>query len=446
MLLSFSVSNYGSVSSQATLDLTAIKSYHEHDESLVRGRWPGVPAEGVLPALVIYGANGSGKSTVLEALEQLCLMVVDPPMRADEPIEYRPHLGYGEDDRARGTTLAISVLAPGPSSEDGDDRDIARPIRYDYSVTYDGTHIIRESLNAYPKARRQKWLVREGHEIKCGSGLRMGRELRGLVNDNALALSVIANHPNYEGTKRALPVAAWFSRVLMTKAVGSISGWGLAYTGETLLGNRGSDAERTFVRRMLAQSDVGIRETRVVDRELSVEAVERIAKRTGVPPEDVPTVMHEVVFEHGFGDGTADIPAYDESDGTVRIFCASGKIASALEHGGLLIADELDSSLHTSLFEEIVRLFMSPATNPHGAQLLFSAQNPHLLESRILRRDQVWFADKDHAGSTHVYPLSDFGPRQEESVFNGYVLGRYSAVPVIPDLFGLADEGADNGA
>jgi AAA15 family ATPase/GTPase len=130
---------------------------------------------------------------------------------------------------------------------------------------------------------------------------------------------------------------------------------------------------------------------------------------------------------------------FDESDGTMRMFCASGKIATVLDEGGVLVADELDASLHTSLFEEIVRLFMTPATNPNGAQLVFSAQNPHLLGSKILRRDQIWFADKDHRGATHVYPLSDYAPRQEESVASGYIMGRYSAVPVIPDLFGLAE-------
>ena len=74
--------------------------------------------------------------------------------------------------------------------------------------------------------------------------------------------------------------------------------------------------------------------------------------------------------------GTRDVSAFDESDGTMRMFCASGKIATVLDEGGVLVADELDASLHTSLFEEIVRLFMTPATNPKGAQLVFSAQTP----------------------------------------------------------------------
>jgi AAA15 family ATPase/GTPase len=199
---------------------------------------------------------------------------------------------------------------------------------------------------------------------------------------------------------------------------------------------------------LLSQSDTGIGDTKVVDHELTPEMVEKTAKRAGIPPEEVPTVLHEVVFEHSFPNRPIDVSMFDESDGTVRIFCASGKIATVLEEGGILVADELDASLHTNLFEELVRLFMTPETNPKGAQLLFSAQNPHLLEARVLRRDQVWFADKDHRGATHVYPLSDFSPRQGESVANGYIVGRYSAVPVIPDLFGLADlgEGDAHGA
>lgn len=435
MLLEFTASNYGSIASDATIDLTAIHSYHEHDEALQVGPWPGTQAKGVLPALVLYGANGSGKSTVLEAFEILCLMVTDPPTKTDEPLPFRPHLGLGPDAQASGTTFSVSILAPQPvtSSSEG------RLIRYDYSVTYDGDRILREELYAYPKSRRQKWLVREGLEIACSNGLRMGRELKGLVNDNTLVLAVVANHPNYEGTKRAQPVAEWFRKVHMTKAIGSVASWELAYTGEMLLGNSGTERSRGLVRTMLSHSDTGIARTKIVDYERTPEDVEKIAKRAGVSPEEVPNVLHEVVFEHAFLNGMKDIPFSYESDGTMRMFCASGKIATVLDEGGVLVADELDASLHTSIFEEIVRLFMTPATNPKGAQLVFSAQNPHLLGAEIMRRDQVWFADKDHGGATHVYPLSDYSPRKDESVASGYVVGRYSAVPVIPDFFGLVD-------
>ena len=439
MLLSFNASNFGSIASEVAIDLTAVNSYHEHDESLYAGKWPGAQTRGVLPAIALYGANGSGKSTALEALEILCLMVTDPPTKVDEPLPFRPHLGLTPDEQASGTTFAVSILASAPAQSSDSDAEVLGHIRYDYSVTFNEEKILSEELYAYPKSRPQKWFVRKGLDISCANGLRMGRELKGLVNDNSLVLAVILNHPNYEGTKRAQPVAKWFDGVLMTKAIGSIASWELAYTGEMLLGNSGSDRSRGLVRSMLSQSDVGIAHTKIVDHERSPEVVEKIAKKAGVSPEEVPSVLHEVVFEHPFPVGTRDVSMFDESDGTMRMFCASGKIATVLDEGGVLVADELDASLHTSLFEEIVRLFMTPATNPNGAQLVFSAQNPHLLGSKILRRDQIWFADKDHRGATHVYPLSDYAPRQEESVASGYIMGRYSAVPVIPDLFGLAE-------
>ena len=80
--------------------------------------------------------------------------------------------------------------------------------------------------------------------------------------------------------------------------------------------------------------------------------------------------------------------------------------------------------------------------------MVFTTHNTSLMSSDLFRRDQVWFTDKDHRGSTHVYPLSDYSPRQGESVANGYIVGRYSAVPVIPDLFGLTDleDGGAHGA
>jgi len=79
----------------------------------------------------------------------------------------------------------------------------------------------------------------------------------------------------------------------------------------------------------------------------------------------------------------------------------------------------------------------SPATNPKGAQVVFTTHDPYLLASSTLRRDQVWLTEKDSHGATHVYPLSDYRPRPKESLINGYLAGRYGAVPMIPTGLGI---------
>jgi hypothetical protein len=71
--------------------------------------------------------------------------------------------------------------------------------------------------------------------------------------------------------------------------------------------------------------------------------------------------------------------------------------------------------------------------NPKGAQIVFTTHNPILLDSTLLRRDQIWFTEKSPAGATHLYPLTDYKPRKDEALAKGYLAGRYGAIPYLPD-------------
>ena len=101
--------------------------------------------------------------------------------------------------------------------------------------------------------------------------------------------------------------------------------------------------------------------------------------------------------------------------------------------GGVLIVDEIDASLHTKACEAIIALFSSKEKNRAGAQLIATTHDTNLLRSPLLRRDQIWFAEKDTEGATRFYPLTDFKPRKDESLVKGYLAGRYGGIPFIPE-------------
>jgi AAA15 family ATPase/GTPase len=124
-------------------------------------------------------------------------------------------------------------------------------------------------------------------------------------------------------------------------------------------------------------------------------------------------------------------PFNEESNGTKALFGLLGPIIHALATGGMLSIDELDSSLHPNLALELVRSFNDADRNANNAQLVFNTHDSNLLDREILGRDQIWFAEKDSGGATHIYPLSDFKPRRHESLGRGYLQGRYGAVPYI---------------
>jgi hypothetical protein len=120
-----------------------------------------------------------------------------------------------------------------------------------------------------------------------------------------------------------------------------------------------------------------------------------------------------------------------ESAGTMAYLALLGPILDALNTGGTVCVDELDSSLHPLIAVEIMRMFEEPRENANRAQLIFNTHDTNLLNTGILRRDQIWFTEKDAKGESHLYPLTDFKPRREENLESGYLQGRYGAIPFI---------------
>ena len=118
-----------------------------------------------------------------------------------------------------------------------------------------------------------------------------------------------------------------------------------------------------------------------------------------------------------------------ESAGTRRLLVVLSMVFRALDQGSLLVIDELDASLHTHACELVLKLFCVPKSNPKGAQLIATTHDTNLMMSTLLRRDQLWFTEKDVSGATHLYPLTDIRTRKGDNIEKGYLQGRYGAVP-----------------
>lgn len=130
-----------------------------------------------------------------------------------------------------------------------------------------------------------------------------------------------------------------------------------------------------------------------------------------------------------------------ESEGTKKLFAMAGPLVGALKDGQVLVIDELDARLHPMMTREIVNLFNSKQTNPQHAQLIFTTQDTNLLDNRLLRRDQVWFTEKDRESATQLYSLAEFKVRNDEAFERNYIQGRYGAVPFLGDLRSLMEAG-----
>ncbi|VAX38889.1 abortive infection protein, putative, partial [hydrothermal vent metagenome] len=192
-----------------------------------------------------------------------------------------------------------------------------------------------------------------------------------------------------------------------------------------------SDDAWSWTKNFIKSADTGISNIKV-----EIEEVERANNRT-LP-------FETVWFQHSLSDENSWLDFSEESKGTQMLFQMAAPIYNALKLGSLLLIDELDSSLHVSIGNTIIQLFNNPKTNPHNAQLIFTTHDTNLLgtipDEPALRRDQIWFTEKDKEGGTNLYPLTDYKPRKSENLERGYLQGRYGAIPFLGDFNQLTEE------
>lgn len=356
------------------------------------------PEAAYLPATVIYGANASGKSSVLDAMRWMRYAVLHS-LDQWSALERIPREPFALDPAARdvASLFEVNIVL------DGD--------RYVYGFEVSDERVESEWLHAYPggQARRQAWFERDADDAKepikfPGEGLKGDKEiLVPRTRPNALFLTVAAafNHPHLG------PIHDWFKRNLWFIGADGSEETRSAFTGEML--RNGAAKDRII--ELLKVADLGIdgAEVETVDDALRIR------------------------LRHRGRAGSVPLSYHLESQGTRSWFAFLGPLIEALETGAVLMFDELDASLHPALAAEVLRIFQDPEANAHHAQLVCTTQDVTLLgnlhQFPPLERDQVRIAIKDRMGESELYPLTDARPRKDEPLDRRYLAGGYGGVP-----------------
>ena len=125
----------------------------------------------------------------------------------------------------------------------------------------------------------------------------------------------------------------------------------------------------------------------------------------------------------------------DESDGTRRLMTLAPAIERTLANGGVLVVDEIDREMHLMLVEYVVGRYQEKSSNPNNAQIIFTTHETALLNQEILRRDQIYFVDKNrNDGASTLYSLVEFNVRNDMNILKAYLLGKFGAVPEIEEV------------
>lgn len=421
MLLAFSGTNVRSFRDKFTLSLLATRVTEPRIAREVPWRQGGEPI-GVLPSAVLFGANASGKSNVLRAMADLRSLVLHS-FRKGDPTGGLPRWPF-RPATDQPTSYEVDLVLDG--------------VRHVYSVTIDDERVLEERAVRYPHGKEALLFRRQGDDLEFGPPLRsQGRWISKLLRPNAAFLSTAAA----TNDETLLPLFAWFTRNLRL-AQAANRHLRLAQTAEMIADAASNDR----LLRLLRAADFGIvgAKRRDMDPEMRDRlrrAVHILAGREGEPEGSEAASIaiddYGFVLEHSSNGTTFELDQDDESLGTMVWLGLIGPVIDALEHGSVLLADELDASLHPVLVERLVRLFQDPTTNPRRAQLIANAHDVHLVDGtgtdRIIGRDQVWFTEKKADGSTSLYPLLDFSPRRDESVGRRYLGGMYGATPIVSE-------------
>jgi len=387
----------------------------------------------LLRVAAIYGANAAGKSNVLDALQFMSMAVVRSHRwwRPELPIPYEPFL-----------LDVASRIAPSRFEADF----LLDRVRYRYGFSLDSARILEEWLYAYVKRRKRLWFRRDA---KAEEPFDFGKSLRGnnrtiasLTREGSLFLSA-ATENNHEMLS---PVRSWFASRLIFSTRDNV------ITTASLLPDR-----KPLLLDLLRLADLGIANVKPEKRPkmqlgmmdgtigLLKENVDLGEQRTFTDFESIHSRRVELTHSTAGDPAGVTLPFERESQGTRTWLALAGPLLIVLESGSVLCVDELDRSLHPHLALEVVRIFRDPVRNPKNAQLIFNTHDTALLGNLLggsgLRRDEVWFVEKDAAGATHLYPLTDFKPRRDENLERGYLQGRYGAIPfIVPAPFAVAED------
>jgi len=424
MLIRFGLENHRSIRDYQQLLMTAAP-FKERSEVLIG---PSDLRLSLLPSVAIYGANASGKSTVLHAVRFMQSLIRDSHTRGS-PGGGMPRHPFGLDDAcpARSSQYDIDVILD--------------ETRFHYGFRIDDQHVIEEWVYAIALNRarrtRQTWFHRKENEP-----VYFGKELRGenkliekITRNNSLFLSAAAQNAHPQLTRlhtflcRQMIVQEPLPQATMINAE-LIQFFGQNPHLEEKVADFLGVADIGITR--IGYEDVSIDNDAQKQAEALFEAFDRVFPE---PLTDVSPKNRRLFLWHkGAGGKEYAVDLRDESAGTLALMTAIGPIFKVLEEGGVLVADELSNTLHPLLSRKIVELFNDRSINRGNAQLVFTTHDTNLLCDGLFRRDQVWFTEKDSAGATHLYPLSDIQVDKRDNLKKGYLQGRFGAVPFFADI------------
>lgn len=426
MLIEFKFVNYRSFRDESVLSMEAT-GLGTFKKSLIE-----YGAYKLLPSVAIYGKNGGGKSNVIRAF-WLAVQFIKNAQRTQHEDALIPVSPFLLNDYSKIKETSFEFIY------------VINQVKYTYGFSATKDSIVKEYLYHSPKGQKAVVFTRDGNKFTFTEDKAKRKLISEAVADNQLFFSVACTMND----SACVNAMRWFREyVLFSRDYSDIPKQLLEYSNDKNMLRAISDYAKA--------ADIGI-------EDMQFEIKNEVIPDETELPNDLPVGIRNALinFMHVLSEtsnnsevklkmGEVVATAYhrgqkengvselfplelsDESDGTRKLMSLAPAMESVLSKGGVLLVDELDKELHPMLVAYIVSKFQSKNSNPLGAQLIFTTHDTDLMNEEILRKDQLYFVDKDNAtGVSELYSISEFSTKTSENIRKGYLVGKYGATPTL---------------
>ena len=427
MILNFSIQNFGSIKDRQTLTFEADKSDHLENSYVIHTN-----GLRILKIALIYGANASGKTTILKALEFLRDIVLEPKTKKTDELDFQPFL-FDSETPNQNAVISIEFLA--------------NDTKYFYEVAFFKKAVVYEVLNFHnPKKaniyKRTTDIKNEFTEITFGSKIKIDKTIEKNLEANTLWNNTVLGgflKTNID-IKQLKEVVEWFKNYLypLIDTKTQLEGFVTSKIDQ-------GELTKFDVINILKKADFHISDILIQENEQVIPDgfIELVKKQLKAHDSEVKKLEEKgkitsvsIEFEHTVNQAKYTLPIELESQGTRRFYGFAGLLALLIKNSTSFPIDELESSLHPDLYTHFILSFL---LNSNKSQIIATTYNREIFDNKdIFRNDAIWFTDKNENGSTELYSLADFDSsivRNTTNIYNAYKSGKLKATPNLGDNF-----------
>lgn len=428
MIIEFSVKNFGSIKEKQTISFEADKSTHLEEHYIIK-----VSKYRILKLALIYGANASGKTTILKALDFLRELVLEPLKMKTDKLNFTPFL-FDKETSNENSLLSIKFLQNG--------------IKYYYEIEFNKNSILKEELFFYNPNKslfykRDTDIKSQYTSIKFGPKVKIDASVLERIQANTLWNNTVLGGFFKINIKfnELREVIEWFGNYLSPIVYSQTN---LEKFVTSMIEK--SKIEKSSMISILKNADLHISDINIKKKEevIPQEFLKLIENDNELEKDSkIKEIINkgtveriEVEFGHNVNGNIYSLPIDSESEGTSRFYGFAGLLLLLINTSTIFPIDELETSLHPDLYQHFLLSFL---VNSKQSQLIATTHNREILDNKdLFRNDSIWFTRKDNNCSTELYSLSDFDSsvvRNTTNVLNAYKSGKLSGIPNLGDYY-----------